>query len=94
MSDELIKRGYVIVSGGTDNHLILVDLRGKGINGARSEYVLELVSIAVNKNTCPGDKSALKPSGLRLGSPALTSRDFGTDDFVKVVDFLDRGTLL
>lgn len=53
--------------GGTDNHLVLVDLRPKGIDGARAERVLELVSITANKNTCPGDKSALTPGGLRLG---------------------------
>ncbi|XP_009576683.1 PREDICTED: serine hydroxymethyltransferase, mitochondrial-like, partial [Fulmarus glacialis] len=52
--------------GGTDNHLVLVDLRPKGIDGARAERVLELVSITANKNTCPGDKSALTPGGLRL----------------------------
>lgn len=55
------------ISGGTDNHLVLVDLRPKGIDGARAERVLELVSITANKNTCPGDKSALTPGGLRLG---------------------------
>lgn len=55
------------VPGGTDNHLVLVDLRPKGIDGARAERVLELVSITANKNTCPGDKSALTPGGLRLG---------------------------
>lgn len=55
------------ISDGTDNHLVLVDLRPKGIDGARAERVLELVSITANKNTCPGDKSALTPGGLRLG---------------------------
>lgn len=64
------------ISGGTDNHLVLVDLRPKGIDGARAERVLELVSITANKNTCPGDKSALTPGGLRLGREQLdiTSR--------------------
>lgn len=59
------------ISGGTDNHLVLVDLRPKGIDGARAERVLELVSITANKNTCPGDKSALTPGGLRLGEEQL-----------------------
>lgn len=59
------------ISGGTDNHLVLVDLRPKGIDGARAERVLELVSITANKNTCPGDKSALTPGGLRLGKDQL-----------------------
>ena len=53
--------------GGTDNHLVLLDLRPKKMDGARAERVLELSSITVNKNTCPGDKSALNPGGLRLG---------------------------
>lgn len=55
------------------------------------EKVLEICSITANKNTCPGDKSALKPGGLRLGAPALTSRNFKEGDFVKVVKFIDRG---
>lgn len=58
---------FFLELGGTDNHLVLVDLRPKGIDGARAERVLELVSITSNKNTCPGDKSALTPGGLRLG---------------------------
>lgn len=68
-----------------------MDLRPKGIDGARAERVLELVSITANKNTCPGDKSALTPGGLRLGAPALTSRQFKEADFVQVVEFMDEG---
>ena len=56
-----------LFTGGTDNHLVLVDLRSKGIDGARVERVCELAMITVNKNTCPGDKSAMTPSGIRLG---------------------------
>lgn len=59
------------ISGGTDNHLVLVDLRPMGIDGARAERVLELASITANKNTCPGDTSALTPGGLRLGEEEL-----------------------
>ncbi|KAM3847074.1 serine hydroxymethyltransferase, mitochondrial isoform 2-T2 [Vipera latastei] len=91
MAEALLQRGYNLVSGGTDNHLVLVDLRPKGIDGARAERVLELVSITANKNTCPGDKSALTPGGLRLGAPALTSRRFQEADFQKVVEFIDEG---
>uniref|UniRef100_H2YK64 Serine hydroxymethyltransferase n=1 Tax=Ciona savignyi TaxID=51511 RepID=H2YK64_CIOSA len=91
MATELTSRGYNLVSGGTDNHLVLVDLRPKGIDGARTEKVLELASVTVNKNSVPGDTSALMPSGLRLGAPALTSRNFVEADFVKVVGFLDKG---
>lgn len=91
MANALLERGYSLVSGGTDNHLVLVDLRPKGLDGARAERVLELVSITANKNTCPGDRSAITPGGLRLGAPALTSRGFLEDDFRKVVGFIDEG---
>jgi len=87
-------KGYKCVSGGTDNHLVWVDLRNKGINGARVEKVLEEISIACNKNTVPGDKSALNPGGIRLGAPALTTRGFNEEDIGKVVEFLDKGIQL
>ncbi|XP_078229245.1 serine hydroxymethyltransferase, cytosolic isoform X3 [Callithrix jacchus] len=79
------------IAGGSDNHLILVDLRSKGTDGGRAEKVLEACSIACNKNTCPGDRSALRPSGLRLGTPALTSRGLLEKDFGKVAHFIHRG---
>uniref|UniRef100_A0AAZ3RPQ3 Serine hydroxymethyltransferase n=1 Tax=Oncorhynchus tshawytscha TaxID=74940 RepID=A0AAZ3RPQ3_ONCTS len=79
------------ISGGSDNHLILLDLRPNGTDGGRAEKVLEAAAIACNKNTCPGDKSALRPSGLRFGSPALTSRGMVEDDFRKVAEFIHRG---
>ncbi|XP_039347390.1 serine hydroxymethyltransferase, cytosolic isoform X2 [Mauremys reevesii] len=79
------------IAGGSDNHLILVDLRNRGTDGGRAERVLEVCSIACNKNTCPGDKSALRPSGLRLGTPALTSRGFREEDFQKVAHFIHKG---
>lgn len=91
LADELNKKGYSLVSGGTDNHLVLVDLRtSRGIDGARVERVLELACIATNKNTIPGDKSALNPGGIRMGTPALSSRGFMEDDFSKVAEFFDR----
>ena len=70
--------------------MALLDLRPLGLDGAKVEKVLEAVSIAVNKNTCPGDKSALKPSGIRLGTPALTTRGFREDDIVQVANYLDQ----
>lgn len=82
--------GYTLVSGGTDNHLVLVDLKPSGIDGARVQSVLDLASITVNKNSVPGDKSAIIPGGVRIGTPALTTRGFKEDDFVRVADFLDR----
>ena len=87
--------GYNLVSGGTDNHLLLVDLKSsKNVDGARVERILEMACIASNKNTIPGDKSALTPSGLRMGTPALTSRDFKEDDFAKVATFIDRAVMI
>jgi glycine hydroxymethyltransferase len=82
--------GYNIVSGGTDNHLLLVDLKDRHIDGARVERILELVGVASNKNTVPGDKSALKPGGLRMGTPAMTTRGFEPDDFRRVADIVHR----
>lgn len=64
-----------MVGGGTENHLVLVDVKAsRGVDGARVELVLEMVSMAVNKNTVPGDTSALMPGGIRMGAPALTTR--------------------
>ncbi|KAK9885251.1 hypothetical protein WA026_010750 [Henosepilachna vigintioctopunctata] len=90
----LESKGYKIVTGGTDLHLILVDLRNIGLSGAKAEYTLEHVSIACNKNTVPGDKSAQNPSGIRLGTPALTTRGFVATDIDQVVNFIDRGLKL
>jgi glycine hydroxymethyltransferase len=86
--------GYTIVSGGTDNHLVLLDLKPQGVDGARVERVLELVGVASNKNTVPGDKSALKPGGLRMGTPAMTTRGFQSDDFVRVADIVNRAVTI
>ncbi|XP_048847414.1 serine hydroxymethyltransferase, cytosolic [Brienomyrus brachyistius] len=91
MAQALMEKGYKIVTGGSDTHLILLDLRPKGTDGGRAEKVLEACAVACNKNTCPGDKSALRPSGLRLGSPALTSRGLLEEDFRKVAEFIHRG---
>lgn len=82
--------GYKVISGGTDNHLVLVDLKPQGIDGARVERILELVGVAANKNTVPGDKSALTPGGLRMGTPAMTTRGLSAEDFVRVADVVDR----
>lgn len=90
----LLDAGIDLVSGGTDNHLVLADLRAKGIDGARAEHVLELIEIATNKNTVPGDKSALVPGGLRMGAPALTSRGFVEGDFAHVAKLVARGVEL
>lgn len=74
LSSKLIENGYNIVSGDTDNHLILIDMRSKGLDGARVELLTNEINIFLNKNTVPGDKSALTPSAIRVGSPAMTTR--------------------
>ena len=86
--------GYSLVSGGTDNHLVLVDLKPQGIDGGRVERVLELVGVAANKNTVPGDRSALTPGGLRMGTPAMTTRGFAEGDFGRVADIVDRAVAI
>jgi len=90
----LAEMGYELVSGGTDNHLVLVNLKNKGIDGSRVEKVLEAVHIAANKNTVPGDVSAMVPGGIRMGTPALTSRGFVEEDFVKVAEYFDASVKL
>ncbi|XP_069105089.1 serine hydroxymethyltransferase, mitochondrial-like [Argopecten irradians] len=78
-------------TSGTDNHLVLLDLKPNGTDGTRVERILELCEISVNKNTTAGDKSPFTPGGLRIGTPAMTSRGMKEADFVKVVDLIDRG---
>ncbi|TFJ82049.1 hypothetical protein NSK_006715 [Nannochloropsis salina CCMP1776] len=90
LAETLNKAGYSLVSGGTDNHLVLVDLKPQQVDGARVERVMELANMAANKNTVPGDKSALTPGGIRIGCPALTSRGFTEEDFEQVGHFFDR----
>ncbi|KAF2354997.1 Pyridoxal phosphate-dependent transferase [Trinorchestia longiramus] len=77
-----------VVTKGTDNHLVWLDLRRQKLLGAKAEKILEEVSIAVNKNTVSGDKSALSPGGLRFGSPALTTRGLKEEDFATIVKFI------
>lgn len=93
LCEGLQERGYKISAGGTDVHLLLVDLRPTGITGAKAEKILEDIGIACNKNTVPGDKSALNPSGIRLGTPALTTRGLVEEDIDHVVNFIHRGKL-
>lgn len=94
LCEGLISKGYSVATGGTDIHLLLLDLRPAGLTGAKAEYILEEISIACNKNTVPGDKSALNPSGIRLGTPALTTRGLVESDMDRVVEFIDRGLKL
>jgi len=87
----LTDRGHTIATGGTDNHLVLWDVRPHGLTGAKVDHILELVSITANKNSLPGDVSAMNPGGVRLGTPALTTRGLSEDDFDVVAEFLHRG---
>ncbi len=84
------KRGYHIVSGGTDNHLVPVDLRPKDMTGDVAEKILESVGIIVNRNVIPGDpKGADITSGIRVGSPGVTTRGMGLDEIAQIVNWMD-----
>lgn len=82
--------GHKLVADGTDSHMVLLDLRKHSLDGARVETVLEQINIACNKNAIPGDKSALSPGGIRIGTPAMTSRGFGEKEFEKVANYIDE----
>lgn len=86
---EFKELGHKLVADGTDSHMVLVDLRPKSLDGARVEAVLEQVNIACNKNSIPGDKSALTPCGIRIGAPAMTSRGLGEKDFQRIANYID-----
>jgi len=94
MCDKLKSLGYDLVSDGSDNHMALIDLGKEGISGAKGERICELVNIVCNKNTVPRDKSAMNPSGLRVGAPAMTSRGLLEKDFEQVAVFIDRAVKL
>jgi glycine hydroxymethyltransferase len=91
MADAFTERGYQVVSGGTDNHLALIDLRSKGITGKEAEEALQAADITVNKNMVPyDDQSPFVTSGIRVGTPAMTTRGLGPDEFREIVDLMDR----
>ncbi|OVA11744.1 Serine hydroxymethyltransferase [Macleaya cordata] len=91
LANRLIELGYKLVSGGSDNHLVLVDLRPLGLDGARVEKILDMASITLNKNSVPGDKSALVPGGIRIGTPAMTTRGFNEKEFTETADLIHEG---
>ncbi len=91
MADALIQKGYDIVSGGTDNHLMLIDLRNKGVTGKQAEIALDSAGITCNKNAVPYDtQPPLVTSGIRLGAAAMTSRGFKEEDMKQIAEFIDR----
>ena len=91
MAKAFLDRGYELVSGGTDNHLVLIDLRSKGLTGKEAEAALQRADITVNKNMVPFDEtSPFVTSGMRIGTPAMTTRGFGEAEFAWVVELMDR----
>lgn len=86
----LMSKGYKLATDGTENHLLLWDLRPKGITGSKVEHACDLCHITLNKNAVMGDISALSPGGVRIGTPALTTRGFKEADFEKIGEYLDR----
>lgn len=91
MAQELVKKDYHIISGGTDNHLMLIDLRNKNITGKLAEAALGEAEITVNKNMVPFDeRSPFVTSGIRIGSSAITTRGLVEDDMTQIVDWIDQ----
>ena len=91
LGEALMERGFTLVSGGTDNHLLLLDLRSKGITGKDAERALEHAGITVNKNTVPGEtESPFVTSGVRIGTPALTTRGLGESEMREIARFIDE----
>merc|ERR1711959_49967 len=90
LAETLKAKGHKLASDGTDNHLILFDLRPHGLTGSKVEKVFECASISLNRNAVHGDASALSPGGVRIGSPAMTTRGCGAAEFQQIAEFLDR----
>merc|ERR1712072_507527 len=90
LADTLKEKGHKLASDGTDNHLVLWDVRPHGLTGSKLEKVCECASISLNKNTVPGDTSALSPGGVRIGAPAMTTRGCTAADFKAIGGFLHR----
>jgi glycine hydroxymethyltransferase len=88
LAEKLSSMGYTIASGGTENHLVLWDLKPKGVTGSKYEKVCDAVNITLNKNCVPGDRSAITPGGVRIGAPALTTRMMVESDFEQIAQFL------
>ena len=90
-ANALVEKGYKVISNGTDNHMMLVDLRSKGVTGKQAEEALGVADITVNKNMVPFDtESPFVTSGIRIGVAAATTRGLKEDDFKKVIDLIDE----
>ena len=94
LGSRLTELGYILATGGTDNHLILWDLRPTGLSGSKMQVICDHCSITLNKNTVPGDTSALNPGGVRIGTPALTTRGLNESHFRQVADFLHQAVTI
>lgn len=88
LANYLVSKNYDLVSGGTDNHLLLWDLRKQGVTGAKMEKLCEMAHITINKNSVKGDLSAVTPGGIRIGTAALTTRGFLPEDMLIVGEIL------
>ena len=90
LAESFLERGYQLVSGGTDTHLILVDLSSRGLSGKAAEAALEAAGLTVNKNMVPFDqRSPLVTSGIRIGTPAVTTRGMGMDEMERIATLID-----
>jgi len=90
LGKKLTSLGHIIATGGTENHLVLWDLKPAGITGSKYEKICDACNITLNKNCVPGDVSAVSPGGVRIGAPALTTRKMVESDFEKIAEFLDE----
>jgi len=94
MAKELIARGNTLITGGTSNHLMLINVKANGLTGSKVEKLCDALHITLNKNTIVGDKSATTPGGVRVGTPAITTRGYLEEDSKEVGRFLDEAIKL
>jgi glycine hydroxymethyltransferase len=94
LAEDLMKRGHKLVTNGTENHLMLLNVRDIGLTGSKFEKMCDEIHITLNKNTILGDKSAITPGGVRIGTPAVTTRGYVEKDMIEVSRFLDEAAKL
>merc|ERR1712232_270225 len=94
LANKLTSMGYKMATGGTENHLVLWDLKPQGLTGSKFEKTCDAVCITLNKNCVPGDKSAITPGGVRIGAPAMTTRKLDESDFEQIAVFLHEALVI
>lgn len=94
LAEELMSKGHTLTSNGTDNHMLVWSLRDKGLTGSKYEKICDELHITLNKNTVSGDKSAVTPGGVRIGTPAVTTRGYLEADIREVAAYLDEACTL